>query len=179
MQVLFIRRIETAEQTGQTVRKPGMTPFRAAHAFRALPGAHMDDRDTVFRCGQSRGQRRDGMAVDKHRGRGFPMQQQTGAAHDVGQQARIGKGGRGRAQPVAGRDAIVVEQGSPEGVIPSFRRKDEAGLPGTETPYRTFYGDMLQQLGAAAGKDQDTHAHDQTSCITKAGGDGASGPTRC
>ena len=39
--------------------------------------------------------------------------------------------------------------------------------------------DMLRQLGAAADKDQDAHAHDQASCITKAGGDGASGPTRC
>ena len=119
------------------------------------------------------------MAVDQHRGRGFPVHQQAGTAHDVGQQACIGKGGRGRAKAMARRDVIILEQGGPEGVIALFGRKDKAGLPGAKAPYRTFYGDVLQQLGAAAGKDQDAHVHGPGLLVTKAGGGGATGPTRC
>lgn len=111
MQALLISRVKAAEQAGQAVREAGMPPFRAVHVSRQLPGSHVDDRDAVFRRGQSRRQRRDGMAVDQHRGRGFSLYQQTGPAHDVGQQARIGKGCRGGAQPVAGADGVVLQQG--------------------------------------------------------------------
>ena len=143
---LLIGRVKAAEQAGQAVREAGMPPFRAVHVSRQLPGSHVDDRDAVFRRGQSRRQRRDGMAVDQHRGRGFSLYQQTGPAHDVGQQARIGKGCRGGAQPVAGADGVVLQQGGPEGVIPLFSGEDKTGFPGPERSYRTFHRDMLQQL---------------------------------
>lgn len=146
MQALLIGRVKAAEQAGQAVREAGMPPFRAVHVSRQLPGSHVDDRDAVFRRGQSRRQRRDGMAVDQHRGRGFSLYQQTGPAHDVGQQARIGKGCRGGAQPVAGADGVVLQQGGPEGVIPLFSGEDKTGFPGPERSYRTFHRDMLQQL---------------------------------